>query len=202
MASDLEDEGTQDETYDEADLDLDIEGQPPKSKRRWLLIASPIVVLLMALGVYFLIPSKSSAPKIKQKVVEIERKPAIYIPFKEEFTAAIIDSNENEHHMVIAVTVMTRDEKISKMINTHMPTFRSELLSVFEEQKYEDMQSIDGKRELRNKALKKMIESIQTQKKIISKRNKEEENETKKEEGKETKEPTVEAILFTKFVMD
>lgn len=108
----------------------------------------------------------------------VEQKAPIYIPLHPAFLVNFEDQS-SASHLQVDVQVMTYDEKVESALKTHMPKIRNDLLFLFGSQKYEELNTVKGKR-----ALSKI--SIETVEKTL------------KDAGEAYK---IEAFLFTSFVM-
>lgn len=180
---------------DELELGSGDDGQAAKKKSPMMLIIVVAVVLLAggAGGWFFMagastddsakaaqVADSSDAEQSKgdEKAVKAEAKPAKYVPFGSDI---VVNIGENtSHNIVVAISIMTRDDETYEAIKKHKPLLRNALIELFEEQDYETMKTLEGKQQLR----KKSLETIKT---VLV------ENKEKNQ---------VEAVLFTNFMMD
>lgn len=161
------------------------------NKKLVIVIGGAVILMLIVICAYFMLSSADGSEEPTEKptipTVEVvkdseENKPqkALYAVFENDFIATLVDKSGKDHHMVIAVTVLVRDPLTLAEINKNKPLLSNHLLELFESQKYESMQQVKHKEELRKKSL------------IIV-------NDTIK---KKQQQFNVDAILFTKFMMD
>lgn len=151
--------------------------EKPKSKMMLIIIIAVLVAVLVGGGVaaFFLMGSDDEATAEEDVLAE---KPAVYYELKPPF---VVNYNwkGRQRYVQIGVAVMTRDEAVIAAIQKHMPLVRNNLVMVFGSQEFEGLRTLEGKENLRQKAL----EEIQA---IVS---------------EETGSAGVEKILFTNFVM-
>ena len=168
---------------DELDLSSDEEANTEadsKGGSKIIIIIIAVVVLVAAGGgAWFMLggnkEKKAETPKEAPKEV---KKEAVYIPFGSEFIVNIGDKEPK--HLVIKMTVMTRDDETAAAIKKHKPLLRNSLIEMLEVQDYGNLLTVDGKVRLRN-------ESLETVKTILE---------------KQSEKNKVEAVLFTNFMMD
>lgn len=169
------------------DLDLDTgdvkkEDAAGKGGNKLILIIALVLVLAGGGGgAFWFMSGEKTKPVDKVEVVKKDIKmPAEYEPFPAEFVVKLKDRQGDPHHMVIAVSLMTRDAETKKAIKLHNPFLNNGLLELFALQNYEQMKTVTGKKELRQKSLVEV-------KKLLA-----EQSENNK----------VEAVLFTNFMLD
>lgn len=161
------------------------EKAPGGSMKMIVIILVVLLVLVVGAGVaLFLTSGDKSAPAAVSEngepVVEEVTTPQtpIYIPLRPAFLVNFEDQS-SASHLQVDIQVMTYDEKVEEALTTHMPKVRNDLLFLFGSQKYEELNTIKGKRALS----KKGIEVVEA---------------TLKSAGEAHK---IEAFLFTSFVM-
>lgn len=170
------------------DFELDI---APVAKKKsggsklYIIIAAVIVLLGVGGGSawFFLNGDDTAKPVSAAKPVqkkEPDTPKAIYVDLKEDIIVGINDATGKKHHFNVAIAVMTRDKGIETVITQHEPIIINDLVALFGAENYQALTDPEGKDALRQKALK-VIQAI-----------------VKEQSGK----TGVEAILFTKFVMD
>ncbi|MCW9024334.1 MAG: flagellar basal body-associated FliL family protein [Gammaproteobacteria bacterium] len=142
------------------DLDLDVkEG----SKTNTILLIVLIVLLLLVGGggaAFFLMGDKegeSAGPDTAEGSAEkIEAKVVSYYELSPEFVVNLEDNRE-VNFMQLKVQLMARDEKVWPVVEHHMPVIRNNIMLLLSSQKYEDMNTREGKEKLQEL----MRESIQ-----------------------------------------
>ncbi len=156
------------------------------SMKMIVIILVVLLVLVVGAGVaLFLTTGDKSKPAAVsengepavEEVVE-EPKTPIYVPLHPAFLVNFEDQS-SASHLQVDVQVMTYDENVEEALKVHMPKIRNDLLFLFGSQKYEELNTIKGKRALSKKA----IEVVEA---------------TLKGAGEAHK---IEAFLFTSFVM-
>lgn len=165
-----------------ADVNDDLpkeEGQ--KSSKLKLLILILVLFLGGGVSAYFLFSGKS-LPKTEVKLADSQIKksgPPVYVKFpQEEIVAIVEDANGQNHHVIVQVVLLTRDENLKGALENNSALIISEFLELMETQNYEELLTYDGKLELRNTMLKHLQKTIP-------------------DFGFK-----VEAVLITKFLMD
>jgi flagellar protein FliL len=177
------------------DLDLYVDGDEKPSSGKGKLIA--LVgggVLLLGLGgagAYFMLGGEKEAvaesanPKTKQvessaKAAPAKNAKAHYIEIKPEFTINLNSEDGKNHFLLIKVCLLTRDPMLTDKLKLHIPLIKNDLLNLFTSKSYENLTSAQGKVKLRNEALTVVQQSM----------------------DKQIGANSVEAVLFTKFVME
>lgn len=177
---------------DDLDLSNDKEGESSsentkaKGNKMVLLIGLVMILLIGGGAGWFFIAGRDNAPEIakdkgeaKQQVAEEEsKKPAKYIPFGSDIVVNL--GNNSQHNLVVAVSIMTRDDETYEAIKKHKPLLRNGLLELYEESDFTQLKGVKGKKVLRERSLVVVKELLAGQ---------QEKN-------------NVESILFTNFMMD
>lgn len=133
------------------------------------------VALLMMGGEKTAETTKDGEPVAEE--VQVPKTP-IYVPLHPAFLANFEDQS-SASYLQVDVQIMTYDEAVSEAVTKHMPKIRNDLLWLFGSQKYEELNTVKGKRELSKKG-------VDTVSKVL----------------KDAGEPhSIEAFLFTSFVM-
>jgi len=153
-----------------------------------IIIIVLVVLLLVVIGVgaaLFMMGGDKSkggdevAENGEPAVEEVlEPKIPIYVPLHPAFLANFEDQS-SASYLQVDVQIMTYDEAVEEAVKTHMPKIRNDLLWLFGSQKYDELNTIKGKRELSKKAID-----------VVSK--------VLKDAGAPH---SIEAFLFTSFVM-
>lgn len=151
-----------------------------------MIVIILVVLLLVVIGVgvalFMMMGDKKPAVSengepVAEEVVEAPKTP-IYVPLRPAFLVNFEDQS-SASHLQVDVQIMTYDEEVQVALETHMPKIRNDLLFLFGSQKYDELNTIKGKRALSKKA----AEAVEA---------------TLKEAGGAHK---IEAFLFTSFVM-
>ena len=147
-----------------------------------VLVVLLLVVIGAAVALFMMSGDKSSDATSEDGSAAVEEvktpQVPVYVPLHPAFLANFEDQS-SASHLQVEVQIMTYDEAVETAVKTHMPQIRNDLLLLFGSQKYEELNTVKGKRELS----KKGIEAVS---KVL----------------KDAGEPhTIEAFLFTSFVM-
>ncbi|MDH5425511.1 MAG: flagellar basal body-associated FliL family protein [Gammaproteobacteria bacterium] len=102
----------------------------------------------------------------------------VYVPLHPAFLVNFEDQS-SASHLQVDVQVMTYDEKVAEALKIHMPKIRNDLILLFGSQKYEELNTMKGKKELSKKSIEVVEKAL-------------------KDAGEAHK---IEAFLFTSFVM-
>lgn len=156
-----------------------------------IMIAVPVVLLIGGGLGWFLLSGGEAKVEPETAIVEGKDQPLKpklstpnYIAFSDDIVVNLQSSDDGKHHLRIAVTLMTREESNVETLKTNEPMFKSDLLELFQEQQFEKLLSADGKKALRESALQLVNQKAQGL----------------KADGQEA--PKIEAVLFTKFIME
>lgn len=104
--------------------------------------------------------------------------PAIYIPLKPPIVVNY-NSRGRQRFVEAKITLMVRSEAVLSAVELHMPMIRNTMVMVLGGQIYEDLQTPEGKEQVRQQLLKKTQAIVEA----------------------EIGEPGIEQVLFTNFVM-
>jgi flagellar FliL protein len=157
------------------------------SRKKLIIILALVGVLLLGGGAaasYFLLAG-SSAPEVASDTeVEPVRREAIYtkvrtLEGKPSFVVTLQSADDKRHYMQAFVEAKSRNPAVDEALQLHMPLVVARLNALFSAQSFEELQSIEGKKALRNEATA-LVQSIMQEK---------------------IGEPGVETVLFTNFVM-
>ena len=191
MADDKKD--AEDDPNKEFDLDTgeksaeeNSDDSPSKLKKLLLLGSIGVLILGIAVAAYMFLFASSASDEAPTAIAESPvvaeelKKKALYSPIENDFIATLQDEKGEEHHMVIAVTLMVREDDALKALNKNKPLLTNQLLELFESQNYREMKTIENKEALRTKALAVVQEAMKAQEPPVK----------------------IESVLFTKFMMD
>ncbi len=156
-----------------------------KSGKPWLLIIAIAVIAAGAAGGGAWFFTRQSGDAKAEQHAKDEAKtgnvpaPAQYFALEPPFVVNLIGSTGGARYLQVEVQLMTRDPEAMKNIQLHAPAIRAKLLMLFAQQDAEGLITRAGKEKLQNDAL------TDVKKLLIA----------------ETGKPSVEALLFTSFVM-
>jgi flagellar FliL protein len=158
-----------------------------KAGKPWLLIAAIAVIAAGAAGggAWFFASHSGDAKAEQHAAAKDDAKtgnvpaPAQYFALEPPFVVNLIGSAGGARYLQVEVQLMTRDPEAMKAIQLHAPAIRAKLLMLFAQQNAEGLITRAGKEKLQNDAL------TDVKKLLIA----------------ETGKPSVEALLFTSFVM-
>jgi len=141
----------EEKTNDEAEAD----GKAPASTAKIVIIAVLASVVLSAGiggGAFYMLGGMDPEPVEgaegeEEKVVEEPPKPPQYFSLDPKFVVSFSDQRK-ARFMQFSLQLMTRDNKVMKDIEGHMPAIRSSLLMLFGVQRFDEMITIEGKQKL------------------------------------------------------
>lgn len=143
---------------------------PAGSKKKKLFIIIGIAVLLILIGggiAGFLLLKKETPPEEKDPghevpVPEIDQKaeigPMVNIA---EFIVNII-SDENNHYVKAALTIELSSEPAKEELTMRMPQVRDAILLLVSNKTFEELQDLQGKKQLKAELLSKINAILQT----------------------------------------
>ena len=150
-----------------------------KGKKNPLILFIIIAVLLVAASVggtlFFL---GGTGGNEADEVVEDVTPEAIYYALNPKFKTNY-DVNGRPRLFQVAITLVTREQDVIKGLSQHAPTIKGKLVILLSGQKFDDLQTPEGRESLRQQCLDAVQQIMNT------------------EIGK----PGVEQVLFTDFVM-
>jgi flagellar FliL protein len=161
--------------------ELDLDKKKPAGKKN-LILYTVIALLLVGLSVTGTMLILGNGKPAEMKAGEENKSEPLgvakYVPLK---TMVVNFGDKGPvRFLQVDIQVMTREEKVSKAIEEHMPVIRNDILLLLSSQSYETVSTLKGKEQLRNQ----IREAIQ---KILKK-------QAGLDEG-------VSAVYFTSFVM-
>lgn len=139
-----------------------------KKKLLIIIIAIVLVVLIGAgAGLFFFLkkeeaPEKQADPGMEVPVPELNKSadigPMIDI---EEFIVNII-SAENSHYVKASLTLELTNEPAKEEVNKRMPQVRDSILLLVGNKTYEELQDLQGKKQLKAELMSKLNAILQT----------------------------------------
>lgn len=168
---------------DAKDKKQEAAAEAPKSNKKLIIIIAIAVIIAIAASVgatLFFLGSDSNAENASTEPAapaEPVKKPALYADLKPQFVVTF-DVGGKQRYMQVYVTAMGRDKAALDGLELHMPVIRNQLIRLFSSQDFVQLQSNEGKENLRAECLKAVNSVVH------------------KETGSE-----IEEILFTNFVM-
>lgn len=166
---------------EEAKEDDGVEGEETGgSKKKLILLIVGAVALVGAAvgGTIFVMGGKDDGAEVVEEVEEPVRDP-IYIALDPTFVVNYKDSNAVNRFLKAELNIMTFETDVEEAVSKHMPLIRSNLVTLFNQQEFEDLIHQQGKEAFRAAALAELQKVIQTHL------------------GK----PGIEQLYFTTFVM-
>jgi len=141
------------------------EGDGKKKKPQLLIIIAAAVVLLLLLSVggYFLLVKKAPPPEAHKDpaqnvpVPDLSQKPAIG-PMVEvkEFIVNIISQEDSKHYVKASLSIELSNAGAQEEINQRMPQIRDAILMLVGNKTYEELQDLQGKRQLKAEMIVKI----------------------------------------------
>ncbi len=163
------------------------EAEGGKGSKKLIIILALAAVVLLGGGAgvtYFLLSSSDGGAEAAQAAAEPVSLEAIYtkvrtLEGKPSFVVTLQSADDKRHYLQAFVEVKSRNPAVDEALKLHMPLVVARLNALFSSQSFEDLQSIEGKKALRQEATA-LVQSIMQEK---------------------IGEPGVETLLFTNFVM-
>jgi flagellar FliL protein len=149
------------------DVDLSEEGGG-KSKKMIIIIAVVVLALAGAGGWFFLAGGDDEATEseVAEDVTPVKQTP-IYATVDKAFVVNFADqSNDEVRYLQIKLKVMARDQAVIDAFTLNTPAIRHELLLLFFDQKYDDLNTSEGKKALKEQSLStinKVLKAEQTE---------------------------------------
>ncbi len=148
------------------------ESQQAGGKKKKIIIIVAVVLLLLligggAAGYFFIFKKKAEAekkvdPGLDVPVPELNQKsdigPMVNI---DEFIVNII-SEENNHYVKAALTFELDNEKVSEEVTKRMPQIRDSILLLVGNKTYDELQDLQGKRQLKAELTSKINAILQS----------------------------------------
>lgn len=163
----------------------DIDVSEGSGRKKWLLIGSIVLILLIGGGAGFLMLSGNpEAEKTAETATDAEatqQAAPIYHAFQQPLVVNFSkQSNDEVRYLQIQVEVMSRSEAAIKALQRHQPAIVHELLMLFYSQNYDDLSTREGTRALKSAAADTINDFLSREEKL--------------ENG-------IDRVLFSSFVM-
>lgn len=168
--------------------EIDPEEGSAKSRKfspKLLIIIVSLVVLLAGAGaaVWFLFAGNAEPGNDSGEASIVHQEP-IYIKLrtlggKPSFIANLPEKSGRQRFLQIYAEAMTREQSVADALTKHMPLVIHELSTLYSSQEFSELQTPEGKEQLRQLSGQKVREVLQ----------------------REIKRPGVEEVFFTNFVM-
>ncbi|MGD8176766.1 flagellar basal body-associated FliL family protein [Marinimicrobium sp. ARAG 43.8] len=156
-----------------------------RRSRRIKLAVLGLVLILLSVGVTLALlhflgeePASPTDAEAQAEPVEPADQKAIYFPLKEKILINY-EVKGRQRFLQTEITLMCRDNAVPAALEQHLPRVRNDLIMLFSGQRFEDLQTPEGRELLRQDALR-VVQSIMDE---------------------EIGQPGVEQVLFTSFVM-
>ncbi|GLT17366.1 flagellar basal body-associated protein FliL [Vibrio zhanjiangensis] len=162
--------------------DEEIETEAPKGKGKLLIIIIAVVVLLAGGGgaAFFMMGSDDAgdAEQAVQQEAEVSAEPVSYVNIAQPFLFNVTGDTK-ERLVQIKVQLMVRGFENENLARYHSPLIESSLLGTFASATVEQLRSVNGRVELRDKATEDIKASL----------------------NRAVGQPVIERVLFTDFVI-
>ncbi|MCG7490276.1 flagellar basal body-associated protein FliL [Vibrio sp. Of14-4] len=163
--------------------DEEIETEAPQGKSKLLIIIIAVVVLLVGGGgaAFFMMGSggeEEAGGEVAQQEVEVSSEPVSYVNIAQPFLFNVTGDTK-ERLVQIKVQLMVRGFENENLARYHSPLIESSLLGTFASATVEQLRSVNGRVELRDKAT----------------------NDIKASLNRAVGQPVIERVLFTDFVI-
>nr|WP_067287583.1 flagellar basal body-associated FliL family protein [Marinobacterium profundum] len=162
-------------------------GKSAKSGRLMMVAVVLLALLVGGGGVaafFMLSGSDSAGPAVSDAAAPVVKAKALYTKIRTlegrpMFVVTLASDDGKRHFLQTYIEAKSREQEVVDVLNLHMPLIVARLNALFTSQKFEQLQTIEGKIQLRSEALE-LLQGIVQEK-----------------AGR----PGVEALLFTNFVM-
>lgn len=177
--------------------DLELGEAGKGNKKKLLIIIGVVVVVLLAAGVAaFLLlkkaPAEGGAETAEAEAVEEGAASLRYVSLTNPLLTNVTSSSGKARTAKVQVVFAVKSEAAELAVKKHLPLLSSELLQLLSSSDADQLMSMDGQQVFREQALKVVQEAMAREEASVP------------EEGAsapKTKQPLVERILFTQFVM-
>ncbi|TDO98297.1 flagellar basal body-associated FliL family protein [Marinomonas balearica] len=173
---------------DEENLDVSAEDGKKGGKKKLIIILVAVLVLLGGGGAaaYLFLFSGDEPPAEDAAVEEVDAQaqaiqtegPAIYLELDQPFVVDFMVAGR-QRYLQLNMTLKSRDQVQIDAVKVHMPLIRNSLVLLFSSQSFDELQTVEGKKALKQAALES-VNNILTQ---------------------ETGAGGMQDVLFTNFVM-
>lgn len=170
-----------------------------KKKKLFLFIGLGVLLVAVSVGATFFVVSKMMAGKTadageaSEEASSTSAEAAIYYPLKPSFTVNY-DVNGRQRFLQAELTLMYRDPALLATLELHMPALRNSLVMLLSSQVFDDLQTAEGKENLRLAALTAVQDIIAQEARASAAK-------AKDKDAKKPSQANVEQVLFTQFVM-
>lgn len=147
------------------------EGAEGKSKKKLIIIIAAVVVLVLLIGVgvglFFFLNKEEPVDEKKSSDIEVpvpvvsqnaDIGPMVNI---EEFIVNII-SSENNHYVKASLTLELTNESAKEEVTKRMPQVRDSVLLLVGNKTYEELQDLQGKKQLKAELMSKLNAILQS----------------------------------------
>lgn len=177
------------------DLELGEAGKGNK-KKLLIIIGAVVVVLLAGAVAAFLLlkkaPAEGDAESTDGEAVEDAVVSLRYVSLTNPLLTNVPSSTGKARTAKVQVVFAVRSEAAELAVKKHLPLLSSELLQLLSSSDADQLMSMDGQQVFREQALKVVQEAMAREEAAVPKDG---------APAPETKQPLVERILFTQFVM-
>lgn len=179
----------------------------------WILIISLIVLLLAGGGTaaYLLLNNDNEEAAETAETdgsgadasdtTETPRKPAIYEAIKPPLIVNFKDESGGIRYLQIGIEIMSRKQAVLDVVKNHMPAIRNNLILLLSEQKPDDLHSRAGKDKLRESVRMAIQEIVQAEAPDLVHAENKEAGKNSSDDNGAVSGTAIEAVYFTKFVM-
>lgn len=136
-----------------------VKAKPEKSGRKWLWIASTLVVLVAGGGGWWWWQGQQAAAHQASTNSRPKRAPARYFALEPAFVVNLVDV-EAVRYLQADVQLVTRDENTLTALEAHAPAVRNRLLLLFGQQSAVQLTQRSGKERLQEAALKEVRQAL------------------------------------------
>ena len=132
-------------------------------KKLILLIVGAVVLVAAAVGITVMVMGGDGEeqPEVEE-VAEEPLKEPIYIALDPTFVVNYRDADSRNRFLKAELNIMTYEAEVEETVSTHMPLIRGKLVSLFNQQVFEDLLHQEGKDAFREAALSEIQGVVET----------------------------------------
>ena len=132
-------------------------------KKLILLIVGVVALVAAAVGITVMVMGDGGeeVPEVEE-VAEEPLKEPIYIALDPTFVVNYRDADSRNRFLKAELNIMTYETEVEETVSTHMPLIRGKLVSLFNQQVFEDLLHQEGKDAFREAALSEIQGVVET----------------------------------------
>lgn len=139
-----------------AETKQDIELQPAKSKKKLILIAVGVllVVALAGAAAWYFLADESTSEEGPAAPAPVAKAPPLYHEITEPFIVNFAKQSDSQvRYLQIKLKMMSREQAVIDAVALHEPAIVHNLLMLFYSQNYDDLNTVEGTQALQQETL-------------------------------------------------